>query len=78
MAYTEELFTKELKYRVAMSIVKDMADKGLIDDAEYKLIYIQLANKFQPILAPLCAWYNHASEVICHIQKEVGAWKYSR
>ena len=55
MAYTEELFTKELKYRVAMSIVKDMADKGLIDDAEYKLIDIQLADKFQPILAPLCA-----------------------
>jgi len=52
---TREEFKRELKYRLALSIAQNMLKQGLIDDVQYKLMDIHLAQHFQPFFGYLAA-----------------------
>lgn len=50
---TKEQFDRECSYRVALSIMDDLRDKGLITTREYGQIEPILAQKFSPVWADL-------------------------
>lgn len=52
---TREEAIRELKYRLAVSVAKEMFRRGLLNDREYKLMDIRLAQHFQPFFGHLAA-----------------------
>jgi len=52
---TKEQLKDEMSYRVSISIVKKLLNKGLITKQEYKKIDTKLTKNYNPILGSLSA-----------------------
>ena len=52
---TEEQFDRERRYCVAMAVVREMFDAGLLLPKELRLLETIFASKFLPVLARLLA-----------------------
>ena len=50
---TKEQFDREVGYRAAMSIMRNLHAQGLLTDKEYRQIEPLLARKFSPVWAGL-------------------------
>ncbi len=50
---SEDKFCSEMRYLTALSIVRDLQEKGLLNDEEYAVIDTNLRAEFSPSLGTL-------------------------
>ena len=50
---TKEQFNREKNYRVSISIAKNLLDKGIISEKDYRKIDTTLAQKYRPIFGSI-------------------------
>ena len=50
---TGEQLQREIKYRVAMSLVKELLKSGMITEDDYRAVEAQMIRIFEPILKGL-------------------------
>jgi hypothetical protein len=52
---TNEQFERERRYQSAISVARTMLKRGLINEAEFRVIDTMLLEKYKPLLGSLCA-----------------------
>lgn len=50
---TKEQFDREKNYRVSISIIKSLLNKGMISEKDYRKIDTKLAQKYRPVFGSL-------------------------
>jgi hypothetical protein len=50
---TKEQFEREKNYRVSISIIKLLLNKGIISEKDYRKIDTKLAQKYRPVFGSL-------------------------
>lgn len=49
----KEQFNREKKYRVSIAIAKNLMDKGIISEKDYRKIDTRLVQKYRPIFGSI-------------------------